>query len=91
MEPMMFPPEKMLISVAKFKAATKRVLINVKTKVRFHYFDYLYYRVPFGRRGIAPTRNCTHLLKNVLNLFLCIKLNFFWQFSFLYLIYSFGG
>ena len=39
MEPMMFPPEKMLISVAKFKAATKRVLLNVKSKVRFHYFN----------------------------------------------------
>ena len=26
---------------------------------------------------IAPTRNCIHLLKNVLNLFVCIKLNFF--------------
>ena len=30
-----------------------------------------------GRRGIAPTRNCTHLLKNVLNLFIFIKLTFF--------------
>ena len=30
-----------------------------------------------GRCGIAPTQNCTHLLKNVLNLFICIKLNFF--------------
>ena len=29
-----------------------------------------------GRRGIAPTRNCTHLLKKVLNLFVCIKPNF---------------
>jgi hypothetical protein len=25
-------------------------------------------------RGIAPIRNCTHLLNNVLNIFLCIKL-----------------
>ena len=31
----------------------------------------------FGRRGIAPTRNCNHLFKNVLNLFLSIKINFF--------------
>ena len=30
-----------------------------------------------GNRGIAPTRDCTHILKNVLNLFICIKLNFF--------------
>ena len=30
-----------------------------------------------GRRGIAPTRNCTHLLKNLLILFVCVKLNFF--------------
>ena len=31
----------------------------------------------FGRRGIAPTRNFTHFLKSVLNLFVCIKLCFF--------------
>ena len=30
-----------------------------------------------GRRGIAPTRSGTHLLKNVLNLFVSIKLIFF--------------
>ena len=32
-----------------------------------------------GRRGITPTRNCTHLLKNILNPFAIagIKLNFF--------------
>ena len=30
-----------------------------------------------GRRGISPTRNGTHLLENVLNLFVCIKLNIF--------------
>ena len=40
---------------------------------------------------ITPTRNCTHLLINVLNLFVCIELNFFFQFSFLYLIYFLGG
>ena len=39
-----------------------------------------------GRRKIAPTRICTHLLRNILNLFVCIKLNFF-----LYSFYSFGG
>ena len=45
-----------------------------------------------GRRGIARTRNFTHLLKNVLNLFVCIKHYFFFlQFSFLYLIYSRNG
>ena len=44
-----------------------------------------------GRRGIAPTRNCTHLLNNVLNLFVCINLNFFLTFFFLSLIYSLGG
>ena len=44
-----------------------------------------------GRRGIAPTRDCTNLKKYVSNLFLCIKLNFFLQFFFLYLIYSLGG
>ena len=27
--------------------------------------------------AIAPTGNCTHPLKNVLNLFVCMKLNFF--------------
>ena len=38
----------------------------------------------FGRRGIAPIRNCTHLFKNVLNLFVYIQLNFFLTiFSFL--------
>ena len=30
-----------------------------------------------GRRGIAPTRNCTHIFKNVLNVLICIELNFF--------------
>ena len=43
-----------------------------------------------GRRRIAPTRNCTHPLKSLLNLFGCIKF-FFLQFSFLDLIYSLGG
>jgi len=37
---------------------------------------------PMGRRGIAPTRNCTHILKNVINLIVCIKLIFFLQFPF---------
>ena len=44
-----------------------------------------------GRREIAPTRNCTHIFRNVLNLFVCIKLDFFLQFSYLCLIYSLGG
>ena len=35
MEPMMFPLEKMLFSVSKFKNATKQTLINIKPKVRF--------------------------------------------------------
>ena len=40
--------------------------------------DEQYIMISFiGRRGIAPTRNCTHFLKSVLNIFLCIKLNFF--------------
>ena len=30
-----------------------------------------------GGRGIAPTQHCTHILKHVLTLFVCIKLNFF--------------
>ena len=30
-----------------------------------------------SRRGIAPTRNYPHLLKHLLDLFVCIKLNFF--------------
>ena len=34
-----------------------------------------------GRRGIAPKRNFTHIFKNVLNLFLCIKFNFFLSLS----------
>ena len=51
-------------------------------KVRLHY----------GRRGIAPSRNCTNIFKNVINLFVCIKLIFFsFTISFLYLIYSLGG
>ena len=44
-----------------------------------------------GKRGIAPTRNYTHLLKNVLNLFVCIKLSFFLTIFLSYLIYSLGG
>ena len=43
---------------------------------------------PMGRRGIAPTRNCTPILKNVINLFVCIKLFFLLTISFLFLIYS---
>ena len=43
------------------------------------------------RHGIAQTRNCTYIFKNVLNLLVCIKLKFFLQFSFLYLINSLGG
>ena len=36
-----------------------------------------------GRRGIAPTRKCTHLFKNVLIHFKCIKLKLFsYNFSF---------
>jgi hypothetical protein len=49
-----------------------------------HCSDYIHTCV-FGRRGIAPTRNCIHLLKNVSNLFVCIKLNFFLKIIFLYL------
>ena len=30
-----------------------------------------------GRRGIAPIRDCAHILTNELNAFVCIKLNFF--------------
>ena len=30
-----------------------------------------------SRREIAPTNNCTHLLRNVLNLFVCIIFNYF--------------
>ena len=37
---------------------------------------------PMGRRGIAPTRNCTYIFKNVINLIVCIKLIFFLQFPF---------
>ena len=43
MEPMMFPPEKMLISVAKFKGATKSILLNVKNKVSPHHFMFKAY------------------------------------------------
>ena len=35
-----------------------------------------------GSRGIAPTRNCTHLLKDVSNLFGWIKLQLFHTFLF---------
>ena len=38
------------------------------------------------RHGIASIWNCTHLLKNVFNLFVCKNLTLFLQFSFLYLI-----
>ena len=52
------------------------------------YEDYL-----IGRRGFATIRNCTHLLKYVLNeIFLYAKnLTFFLQFSFFHLIYFLGG
>ena len=40
----------------------------------------------YGRRVIAPTRDCTHFLKSVLYLFLCIKLFILLQNFFLYLI-----
>ena len=42
-----------------------------------HTHDTIFINVINGSRGIAPTRNCTHFLKSVLNIFLCIKLNFF--------------
>ena len=58
---------------------------------KIHKFLSFFAEVFAGRRGIAPTRNCTHLLINLLNLFWRIKLNFFLQFSFLYLIYSLSG
>ena len=38
------------------------------------------------RHGIASIWNCTHLLKDVFNLFVCKNLTLFLQFSFLYLI-----
>ena len=41
--------------------------------------------------GLYDYLNLTHLLKNLLNLFVCIKLTISLQFSFLYLIYSLGG
>ena len=44
-----------------------------------------------GRLRFAPTRNCTHIFKNVINLFVCIKLFIFLTISFPYLIYSLGG
>ena len=37
-----------------------------------------------GRRGIARTRNYTLLVKDILNIFVCIKLNFFLQFPSLF-------
>ena len=42
-------------------------------------FIFIWYEIQlnFFRRGIAPQRNCINLLKNVLNHFVCIKLNFF--------------
>ena len=49
--------------------------INLKI-IEGPFYDHLI-KLFDGRRGIAPTRNCTHLLKSVLDLFVCIKLNFF--------------
>ena len=43
----------------------------------FYLFSYMYIYYLYGRRGIAPTRNGTHILKNVLNILICIKLFFF--------------
>ena len=72
----------------------------ITSKLIFPY-TYSYKRVqnrepiPFTSQ-IRQTEKCTHtglhqFFKNVLNLFVCIKLNFFLQFSFLFLIYSPGG
>ena len=41
------------------------------------------YIMHVGRREIAPTWNCIHIFKNVINLFVCMKLFFFFlQFPF---------
>ena len=45
------------------------LLDKKNTFLKKHYVS-KYYNIQNGRRGIAPTRNYTHLLKNVLNLFL---------------------
>ena len=47
--------------------------------VKYHILSFLsiIFRLFSGRRGIATTRNCTHLLKHVLYLFVCIKYTFF--------------
>ena len=37
----------------------------------------IFSRSKYGRRGIAPIQDCTHFFKGLLNLFECIKPNFF--------------
>ena len=34
------------------------------------------------RHGIAPTRICTHIFKNIINIFVCIKLIYLFKFPF---------
>ena len=34
MEPMLFPLEKMLFAVSRFKAATRQILLNIKPKIQ---------------------------------------------------------
>ena len=43
-----------------------------------------------GRRGIAPTWNCTHILRKCIKSFNMHK-TFYYNFFFLYLIYSLVG
>ena len=59
---------------------TKVQYSHMYTKVQYsHIYTQRYSTIICytGRREIAPTRNCTPLFKNVLNPFVCIKLNFF--------------
>lgn len=54
----MFPPEKMLISVAKFKGATKNILLSVKTKVcNLYVFCRQYIQVPTAFGFFLSQRN----------------------------------
>ena len=72
----------LLLSALYISSTSKPTLFPHLLYISSNYIISVLSELLYGRRGIAPTRNCTHLLKNVLNLFVCIKILLFLKFPF---------
>ena len=55
---------------------SNKFLIGKRQKLTEILLVILKYKIIY-RCGIATTRNCTHIFRNVLNIFICIKSDYF--------------